>query len=208
MTALIRPICIICVPFICVLITAFCLYKHYPVYQAYKQWNRHRMFYQVGMYREAAQNYEPLYPYLNDQIKFLFEYGRSLSQWGMNDSKGIAGQARNDINEVRHNRLIKSNEVLQRAMQISCDPMLYNIMGKNHQAMKEYDLAKKCLLKSTQIVPNHLYPWYPLMKLYIEMGDEEKARETAGIVLTKEPKVQSTAVKEMGEEAGKLRTKR
>jgi hypothetical protein len=31
------------------------------------------------------------------------------------------------------------------------------------------------------------------------MGETEKARETARIVLTKEPKVQSTAVREMRE---------
>ena len=73
-------------------------------------------------------------------------------------------------------------------------------MGRNYQAMKEYDLAEKTLLKSTQIVPNRLYPLYLLMKLYVETGDDEKARETAGIVLTKEP-----AVREMREEAEKIR---
>ena len=180
------------------LLTAFCLYKQYPVYGAYKQWNKNRMYYQTGMYKEATENYEPLYPYLKDQIQFLFEYGRSLSQAGINE--GIAGQARND-------RLAKSNEVLRQAKKISCDPMLYNIMGRNYQAMREYDLAEHSLLKSTQIVPNRLYPWYLLMELYVETGDEEKAREMAKIVLTKEPKVQSTAVREMREEANKIRVK-
>ena len=158
------------------------------------------MYYQMGMYKEAVQNYEPLYPYLNDQIQFLFEYGRSLSQ----DSQGIAGQARNDSAQVRHDRLTKSNEVLQQAMKISCDPMLYNVMGENYQAMKEYNKAEEYLLKSTRIVPNRLYPYYLLMKLYIKNGDVIKARETAGIVLTKEPKVQSQAVREMREEARKI----
>jgi len=117
----------------------------------------------------------------------------------------MAGQARNDSIKVCYDKLIKSNAVLQHAMQISCDPMLYNVMGKNYQAMKEYDLAEKSLLKSTQIVPNRLYPYYLLMKLYIEMGNEAKAGEAAGVVLTKEPKVQSQAVKEMREEAKELR---
>ena len=80
-------------------------------------------------------------------------------------------------------------------------------MGRNYQAMREYDLAEHSLLKSTQIVPNRLYPWYLLMELYVETGDEEKAREMAKIVLTKEPKVQSTAVREMREEANKIRVK-
>ena len=180
--------------------TAFCLWKQYPVYQAYKQWNSHRIYYQNGIYKEVAKSYEPLYPYLNNQIQFLFEYGRSLSQLGNNDSQGMADQA-------RHGMLIKSNEVLQRATQVSCDPMLYNIMGKNHQAMKEYDLAEQNLLKSTLIVPNRIYPYYLLMKLFDEKGDEDKASKYAQIVLTKEPKVHSRAVEEMREEARKIKTK-
>ena len=83
--------------------------------------------------------------------------------------------------------------------------MLYNLMGKNYQAMKEYDLAESNLLKSTHIVPNLLYPYYLLMKLYVETGEMEKAREAAGIVLTKEPKVQSQAVREMRQEAGRVK---
>ena len=182
-SAIIRSICVICVPVICTTITAFCLWKQYPVYGAYKQWKRNQVYYQTGMYREIIQIYEPLYPYLNDQIQFLFEYGRSLSMSEQPE---------------------KSNEVLKRAMQISCDPMLYNIMGKNCQATKEYGLAEKSLRKSALIVPNRIYPYYLLMKLYVETGDEEKAYKTASIVLTKEPKVQSTAVREMRQEAGRI----
>jgi len=89
-------------------------------------------------------------------------------------------------------------------MQISCDPMLYNIMGKNYQSMKAYPLAEACLTKSVQIVPNRLYPWYLLTRLYEEMGLHDKACETAAIVQTREPKVQSTAVREMREEVRKL----
>jgi len=95
----------------------------------------------------------------------------------------------------------KSNEVLKRATKISCDPMLYNIIGKNYQMMKEYDLAEKSFQKASLIVPNRIYPHYLLMKLYVETGEEEKAKAAAQIVLSKEPKVMSTAVKEMRKEA-------
>ena len=166
----------------CLIVTGFCFWQEYPVYGAYRQWKRNQMYYQLGMYKETAQNYETLYPYLNDRINFLFEYGRSLSQT---------------------ERFEESNRVLQHATQISCDPMLYNIMGKNYQAMGDYDSAEKCLRKSALIVPNRIYPYYLLMKLHIETGDKEKALENAEIVLTKEPKVQSTAVREMREEAKK-----
>jgi tetratricopeptide (TPR) repeat protein len=176
----VRSIRVICVPIICIAVTAFCLWRQCPVYEADRKWKSSQILYQMEMYREAVKSYEPLYPYLNDRIQFLFEYGRSLSQ-----SKQYE----------------KSNKVLQRAMQMSCDPMLYNIMGKNHQAMKEYDLAEKNLRKSTLLVPNRIYPYYLLMKLFVETGDDRKAHENARTVLTKEPTVWSRAIEEMREEA-------
>ena len=181
--ALIHIIRTVCFTICCMSITVFFLWNQYPVYKAYQQWNMYKVFYQAGMYKESTQHYEPLYPYLNDQIKFLFEYGRSLSLTEQSE---------------------KSNEVLQRATQISCDPMLYNIIGKNYQAMKEYDLAEKSFQKAALIVPNRLYPYYLLMHLHIETGDKEKAIKNAKIVLTKEPKVPSTAIREMRDEAKKV----
>jgi tetratricopeptide (TPR) repeat protein len=168
------------------LITISCLYRQYPVYQAYKQWKNNQIYYYAGVYKDISESYVPLYPHLNDQIRFLFEYAQCLSKSGQPE---------------------KSNAVLRRAMQISCDPMLYNVMGKNYQAMKQYEEAEAALVKAIQLVPSRLYPWYLLAKLYVEMGLDEKAAETAKIVLTKEPKVQSPAVKEMREEVRKLKAK-
>jgi len=101
---------------------------------------------------------------------------------------------------------INSNEILKRAMQISCDPMLYNIMKKNHQALKEYELAKECFIKATNIVPHRLYPFYLLTLLHHEMGLQDKVNEMADIVQTKETKVQSTAIREMRQEVKKIIT--
>jgi tetratricopeptide (TPR) repeat protein len=170
----------------CLLVTAGCLYRQYPVYRAYRQWKTEQIYYHAGLYKDTAQNYELLYSYLNDQIHFLFEYAQCLSK--------------SDQPE-------KSNAILQHAMQISCDPMLYNIMGRNYQSMKRYEEAETVLIKSTQLVPSRLFPWYLLTKLYDEMGLKDKVREMADIVCSKEPKVQSPAVREMREEVGKLRTK-
>jgi hypothetical protein len=167
------------------LATSTCLWRQYPVYQACKQWKTDQVYYHAGLFKDAAESYAALYPYLNDQIRFLFEYAQCLSKSEQPE---------------------KSSKVLQRAVQISCDPMLYNIMGKNYQALKEYEQAEVCFTKATQLVPSRLYPWYLLTKLYHEMGLQEKVNETAKIVLTKEPKVQSPAVQEMREEARKLKT--
>jgi tetratricopeptide (TPR) repeat protein len=178
-----RHLCSILLALVCLLVAGFCLWKQYPVYQAHKQWKMNQVYYHAGLFKETAESYESLYPCLNDQIRFLFEYAQSLAKLEQPE---------------------KSNVVLRRAMQISCDPMLYNVMGKNHQAMKEYGQAEAAFIKATQLVPSRLYPWYLLTKLYDEMGLPGKACETASIVLTKEPKVQSLAVREMRDEARKI----
>ena len=182
--------------FLCLSVVAFCLYKQYPVYQAHMQWNKAQIYYQSKMYEEAIKTYEPLYPYLNEQVQFLFEYAQSLSKTGINDSQETSDY-------ICPDRLIRSNQVLQRAMQISCDPMLYNIMGKNYQATEEYAEAEAAFKKAVHLVPSRLYPWYLLTKLYHEMGLQDKIDETARIVFTKKPKIQSSAVKEIQMEVKK-----
>ncbi|MDR1338746.1 MAG: hypothetical protein LBK58_01605 [Prevotellaceae bacterium] len=133
----------------------------------------------MGLYRDAAEEYSKQYPYLQDEIRFLFEYAQSLSK---SEQYG------------------KSNEIFRQAMQISCDPMLYNIMGRNCQALKQYEQAEQSFTKAINLVPNRLYPHYLLAKLYHEMGLKDKMESEINIVMTKPPKMESMAVKEMREE--------
>ncbi len=172
---------------LCLLLSCICLYKEYPVYQAYKKWNKEKMYtFDVGLFKDASVEYGKIYPLLNDQIQFLFEYAQSLS---------------------KSEQYMESNAVLKEAVKISCDPMLYNIMGKNYQALKEHNRAEECFRKASYIVPKRIYPFYLLTRLYHEMGQQDKVDEMAGIVQTKEPKVHTKAVEEMREEVEKLKTK-
>jgi tetratricopeptide (TPR) repeat protein len=136
-----------------------------------------------GNYEQAVNEYRELYSFLSDQVRFLFEYAQCLS---------------------KSEQYEESNRVLGKAIRISCDPMLYNIMGKNYQAMKRFEEAEQSFTKSTHIVPNRIYPYYLMALMYIDAGDMEKAKTVAQIVLTKEPKVMSTAVREMREEMRKV----
>jgi tetratricopeptide (TPR) repeat protein len=165
--------------------------RQIPCHKASKTWERSRFLYHSESYKNVIEAYKPLYPYLNDKIQFLFEYARSLSNIGLMD------QTRNDA-------LTESNHVLQRAAKISCDPMLYNIMGKNYQGLKQYAEAERCFRKAANIVPNRVYPYYLLALMYAEAGETEKAKAMARIVLTKEPKVHSQAIDEMREKMNKL----
>jgi tetratricopeptide (TPR) repeat protein len=202
------------ISFASIAVSIFVLINQIIVFQAYKQWKPAQFLYSAGFYADAGEEYAKLYPRLNDRADFLFEYAHSLSNQIFENQK-LEQQNRRDsaTNEEagmrlpvqrRINTLTKSNEILRRATLFSCDPMLYAVTGKNHQALKDYVQAEQCYLKAAHIVPHRLYPYYLLTKLYDEMGLKEKANETATIVLTKEPKVQSTAVREMREEVKRL----
>jgi tetratricopeptide (TPR) repeat protein len=163
---------------------ASCTYKIYPLYKAYKQWNEAKILYGMNnMHKEVVKEYAKQYPYLQNEKLFLVEYAQSLTELEQYE---------------------KSNEILRQAMQISCDPGLYNIMGYNYQALKEYELAEHSFIKAANLVPNRLYPHYMLAKLYYEMGLRDKAEAEVNIVMTKTPKVESMMAEKIREELKEL----
>lgn len=143
------------------------------------------MIYNIGAYQSAEENYAELYPELRDRGAFLFEYGHCLHKLKKYDA---------------------STKILKEAMMYSSDPMILNIIAKNYQALKEYELTEEWLVRSTHRLPGRIYPYYLLAKLYAEpeFRQPEKLKLAIETVLTKEPKVQSTAVKEMREDVMKL----
>lgn len=160
-------------------------YWKHNQYDACKDWHRAKMLYNIGAYQSAKEDYEKLYPELVNRGAFLFEYGYSLHKLKEYDN---------------------STRILEEAMTHSNDPMILNIIGKNYQATGDYEKAEEYLIRSTHRLPGRIYPYYLLTKLYAEpkYRQPEKLKYAAEIVLTKEPKVQSTAVKEMREEVKKL----
>lgn len=152
-------------------------------YEAGKEWASVKMLYKVGAYEAAKENYGKLYAELKNCGSFLFEYGHTLHKLEEYDL---------------------STGILEEAEQFSCDPMILNIIGKNYQGKKEYEKAEEYLIRATHRLPGRIYPYYLLAKLYNEWGKEEKMQEMADIVLTKEPKIQSTAIREMKSEIKKM----
>ncbi len=158
---------------------------HTNKYESCREWTRVRMLYHCNAYKEAAKGYERLHPALNDRGAFLFEYGHCLHKMKEYEA---------------------SNRVMEEAMVYSSDPMILNIMGKNYQGLGRYNEAETYLLRSTHRLPGRIYPYYLLAKLYADpvYNRPDKMKEAATVVLTKEPKVQSTAVREMRDEMRKL----
>ena len=151
-------------------------------YKAYQQWNKAQMYYKNKAYEAALEVYEPLYPLLKHKPEFLFEVAQCVSKTG---------------------RYEKANGYLERAVLLSSDPMLYYVMAKNEQCLGEYRQAEKHLLHAIDILPERIYPYYLLMNLYTEPSYFQPAKLKMAIdsVLTKKPKVESSAIKEMKEKA-------
>ena len=153
------------------------------------QWSRNRILYETRSYAVAEKGYEQLYPGLERNGRYLFEYGRCL----------------NKIKEYQ-----KSIEILHEALLYNCDPMVLNIIGKNHYALQHYSEAEKYFIRSSHRLPNRIYPYYLLAKLYADSAfrQPDKFKTIADKVLYKQPKVYSKVVEEMREEIKKIAKER
>ena len=152
------------------------------------RWENARPSYYMEDYAGAIEAYAPLYESLVWNPRYLFEYGHALHKEG---------------------RYEESSGVMKEAMKHSSDAMILNIVGKNCQALGQYEEAEEWYIRSTHRLPNRLYPYYLLAKLYAEPGFHrpDKCRETIEKVLRWKPKVPSEAIEEMKRELETLKKK-
>lgn len=162
-----------------------CLKQLQPYRHANKVWKKLQPLYTMKAFESITDEYENLYSILNYDSKFVFEYAVAL-----NAAKQYE----------------KADSILARGLQLSCDPMFYNVKGRNYHEMGKYKKAETCYLNSTYLLPERIYPYYLLTKLYADSANyqPEKMKQAARAVLEKEPKVHSTAINEMRDEVKKI----
>lgn len=143
------------------------------------------MIYNNKAYESVAEDYHGLHDKLKHKPEFLFEEAQCLSKTG---------------------QYTEAIRVLERAKRLSGDPMIRYMIAKNRQALGDYREAERELLHAIEILPERLYPYYLLAKLYVEPAfyQADKFRVAAEAVLAKEPKVESTAIREMRGEIKKM----
>lgn len=139
------------------------------------------LLYQTGQNEEVVKESKSFYEQMQKDSRFMFEYGCALHK------------------QQRHE---ESNEVLEEALNLTSVPTVQYVIGLNYQKMQQYHEAETWLLRSTKRLPGRIYPYYLLAKLYNETDcfPEEKLKWAVRMVLEKEPKVYSTAIKQMREE--------
>ena len=158
-------------------------------YEAYKRWGRIQMIYNNKAYESVAEDYHGLHDKLKHKPEFLFEEAQCLSKTG---------------------QYTEAIRALERAKRLSGDPMIRYMIAKNRQALGDYREAERELLHAIEILPDRLYPYYLLAKLYAEPAfyQADKFRVAAEAVLAKEPKVESPAIREMRGEIKKILEKK
>lgn len=144
--------------------------------KAMEQWGEEQTYYNMDIYDETVNNYRKLYRPLCDEPQFLYELGQCLSKTRFYE---------------------ESNLILKEGAKFSADPMFWNIMGKNYQAMCRYSEAEKCFLHAYNMIPHRLYPLYLLAQLYFHSDQAEKGIMTAKRLIAQKPKIMSPAVEEM-----------
>lgn len=146
------------------------------LYQGHKHWKEAYQLYQYQIYDEAAGEYEKALVYLPFNGLLLQVYGKCL---------------------VMNKQWDEALDILESAIEFRSDPILYTALGDTYKALKKYDLAEWAYESAWDMVPHKFYPGYLLVKLYNEIGNDDKAKKVAFSLLKQDVKVQSVAIEEM-----------
>ena len=132
--------------------------------EAEKEWESIRYLTSMELYEDAVEELVPLYNDLNDNFRYIYDYGYALHKC---------------------NRYHESNEILKEGAKISSDPMFYNIIGKNLEAMGLYEEAENAYLHAHHMVPQRLYPLTLLMRMHVRLGNNNEAMRYGKMILDK-----------------------
>lgn len=131
---------------------------------AEKEWESIRYLSSMELYEDAVEELAPLYDNLKDNYRYIYDYGYVLHKC---------------------KRYHESNEILKEGAKISSDPMFYNIIGKNQEAMGLYEEAENAYLHAHYMVPQRLYPLTLLMRMHIRLGNNNEAMRYGRMILDK-----------------------
>ena len=154
--------------------------KSYRTWVAVKHWDMVRLYFDREKYKGIEKCYRALYPDLSKDAGFLFEYGVCLSYNGHHE---------------------ESNIILSEGAKRSSDPMFFNLMGKNFQALGRFEEAEDMFYKAYYRVPHRIYPLYLLMGLYEKEGRDLEMLEKAHQIVGKKEKVPSSLTEYLKKEA-------
>ncbi|MBO7462682.1 MAG: O-antigen ligase family protein [Bacteroidales bacterium] len=139
-------------------------------------WTRMQILYKNKCYGDVINRYSSIYDAMNWNPRFLYEYGHSLYKSKKYDA---------------------AIPVLERAANISADPMPLNILGECHQALQQYETAESYYRRAANRIPSRLYPHYLLYFLYCDTGNDSLRRIEYEKVMKMTIKTESPATRDL-----------
>ena len=110
------------------------------------------------LYEDFINSADPLYDDMAGNYRYLYDYGYSL---------------------YKCDRFEESLEILKQGAKLSSDPMFYNIIGRNYEALGKFADAENAYLHAHYMVPQRLYPLVRIMRMYIRGGNNDQALKYA-----------------------------
>ncbi len=153
----------------------------------FKTWKSALNIYKYGDYEGAIDEYAKAYPILKKEGEFLMNYGKTLS---------MAKQNKRAI------------QILEKSKQHLNTTIIETALGDAYRGVKEYNKAETAYQYAGNMIPVRFYPLYLQAKLYEESDQKDKAITMAKVILNKEIKVPSTAIKEIKAEMKRIVTKK
>ena len=150
--------------------------------EAESKWLEERRFTNFGIFDGMADRLAILCPQLRRNFRYLYDYGYALHK------------------ECRYE---ESNVILREGALISSDPMFYNIIGKNHEALGDYELAERNYIHAHNMVPSRLYPYILLMEMKERQGNTEQALAYARKALSLPVNERNMSMRDLHERARK-----
>ncbi len=150
--------------------------------EAESKWLEERRFTNFGIFDGMADRLAILYPQLRRNFRYLYDYGYALHK------------------ECRYE---ESNVILREGALISSDPMFYNIIGKNHEALGDYELSERNYIHAHNMVPSRLYPYILLMEMKERQGNTEQALAYARKALSLPVNERNMSMRDLHERARK-----
>ena len=150
--------------------------------EAESKWLEERRFTNFGIFDGMADRLAILYPQLRRNFRYLYDYGYALHK------------------ECRYE---ESNVILREGALISSDPMFYNIIVKNHEALGDYELAERNYIHAHNMVPSRLYPYILLMEMKERQGNTEQALAYARKALSLPVNERNMSMRDLHERARK-----
>jgi O-antigen polymerase len=141
--------------------------------KAEKDWKNAFEMVRKGQYDQAKMKYEELYPVMEYNQFFIFNYGAELTV--MQEYQ----QSVNVLKEVEH-RLNDSD--------------FYIYLGSSQEGIGILNEALQSFEKASNIMPVKFYPRYRMVLLYQKLGEMDKAKSLAQQILDMPIKVDSDVV--------------